>query len=325
MAETVPSTPEHVDVAVIGGGAAGLSAAVVLARSLRSVVVLDAGQPRNAPAPHAHNVLGQEGVPPLDLLAAGRREAEGYGATIREARATSARRHGDRFAVDLSDGSTLTARRLLLATGLVDELPDVPGVREQWGHGVIHCAYCHGFEVRGQRIAVLGTSPTGVHQALMFSQLSNRVTLLTHTTSYPEDAREQLAAVGVDVVNGTVAALRSDGRDLRAVVLDDGRELPVDAVVVTPRYIARGELYAQLGGTLTDHPFGAFIPTDPMTSRTELPGVWAAGNSSDLSAMVGAAAAAGVKAGSVMNFDLITEDAAAAVAARREVSSAGAR
>ena len=108
--------------------------------------------------------------------------------------------------------------------------------------------------MRGRRIAVLGTSPMGVHQAMVFSQLSDRVTLLTHTTTYPEEAREQLAAVGVQVVDGTVAALRSETGDLRAVVLDDGREVPVDAVVVTPRYLARGELYTQLGGTLTFQP-----------------------------------------------------------------------
>lgn len=313
---------QDVDVAIIGGGVSGLSAAVALARSLRSVVVVDAGQPRNAPASHAHNVLGHEGISPRDLLAAGRREAQGYGATIRDVRAVSARRHGDRFDVGLSDGGTLLARRLLLATGLVDELPDVPGVQEQWGRSVLHCAYCHGWEVRGTRIAILGTSPASVHQALMFRQLSERVTLFTHTMPDPHDAREQLAAVDVQVVDGPVRRLRGGEGDLQAVVLDGGREVPVDAVVVTPRYLARAELYQQLGGTLTEHPFGAFIPTDPMTQKTDLPGVWAAGNSSDLGAMVSAASAAGVKAGTVINFDLVTEDAAAAVQARRRGSSA---
>ena len=323
MAEAAsPTGGQHVDVVVVGGGAAGLSAAVTLARSLRSVVVVDAGHPRNSVAGHAHNLLGREGVPPLDLLATGRREAEGYGATVLDARAVSASRTEGAFAVGLADGRTLTARRLLLASGLVDELPDVPGVEEQWGRDVIHCAYCHGYEVRGQRVGILGTSPAGVHQALMFRQLSDRVTLFTHTTPDLGDAREQLAAVGVEMVDGPVARLHGEPGDLQAVVLDDGREVPVDTVVVTPRYVAISDLYEQLGGALTDHPFGAFIPTDAMTGQTDVPGVWAAGNAGDLSAMLGAAAAAGVRAGSVMNFDLITEDAAAAVAARRRGASA---
>lgn len=314
-----------VDVVVLGGGPAGLSGAVALARSVRTVVVVDAGQPRNAPADAAHNVLGHEGVRPLDLLAAGRLEAWRYGVRFVEDEAVGARRDGDRFEVTLSGGSRLRARRLLLATGLVDELPDVPGVREQWGRGVLHCAYCHGWEFRGRRIGVLGTSPAGVHQALMFAQLSDDVTLFSHGMPPLDEAREQLDAVGVRVVDLPVRRLRSDGETLRAVVLDGEQtevDVAVDAVVVTPRYVARAGLYEQLGGTLTEHPFGTFVSTDPMTGQTDVPGVWAAGNTSDLSAMVGAAAAAGVKAGSVINYDLITEDADAAVAARRRRSAA---
>ncbi len=270
-----------VDVVVVGGGPAGLSAAVAPARSLRSVVVLDAGEPRNAPADGAHNVLGHEGRSPRDLLAAGRREASGYGVAFRDARAVSARRAGDRFEVTLSDGVSLLARRLLLATGLIDELPDVPGVREQWRRGVLHCAYCHGWEVRGRRIGVLGTSPAGVHQALMFTQLSDDVTLFSHGMTALGDAREQLDAVGVRVVELPVRRLRSQDGSLRAVVLDDATEVALDAVVVTPRHVARAELFEQLGGTMTEHPFGLFISTDPMTGQTDIPGVWAAGNSSD--------------------------------------------
>src|SRR5688500_4772703 len=141
--------PTH-DVVIIGGGAAGLSAAVALARSLRSVVVIDAGEPRNAPADGAHNLLGQEGIPPLELLEKGRREAEGYGAECRRDRAVGARRSPIGFEVDLAGGETVQARRMLLATGLVDVLPEVPGVSEFWGKSVLHCPYCHGWEVRGR-------------------------------------------------------------------------------------------------------------------------------------------------------------------------------
>ena len=307
--------PTH-DVAIIGGGAAGLSAAVALARSLRSVMVVDAGEPRNAHAAGAHNVLGQEGVSPLELLAAGRREAEHYRADIRHDSAVAARRNDDRFEVDLAGGETVRARRLLLATGLIDELPDVPGVRELWGKSVLHCPYCHGWEVRGQRIGVLGTSERSVHQTLLFRQLSDDVTLFLHQAPDPNvEAWDQLVALDVQVERGVVDQLRAENDVLRAAVLDDGPEVLVDALVVAPRFIARADLYEQLGGALTEHPMGAFIATEPM-GRTEIPGVWAAGNASDLAAMVAVASGAGVATAAAINVDLVAEDAGAAVRAR---------
>jgi thioredoxin reductase len=287
------------------------------------VVVVDGGEPRNAPAAGAHNVLGHEGIAPLELLATGRREAEHYGAEIRQDRAIAVRRRGSGFEVDLAGGGSVRARRLLLATGLMDELPDVPGVREFWGRSVLHCPYCHGWEVRGQRIGVLGTGPLSVHQALMFRQLSDDVTLFRHTmAALADEASDQLAALDIQVVHGAVERLRSENDVLRAVVLDDGQEFVVDAVAVAPRFIARADLYEQLAGVLADHPTGAFIPTDPM-GRTDIPGVWAAGNASDLKAMVATAMGAGVTAGADINADLVTEDAAAAVRARGRLADIG--
>ena len=305
------------DVAVVGGSFAGLGGAVALARSRRSVAVIDAGAPRNAPAAGAHNVLGREGVSPLELLAEGRREALGYGAELIEGEAVTAQRDGEGFVLGLRDGTAVHARRLLLATGLVDELPDLPGLRELWGKSVLHCPYCHGWEVRDQRVGILGTDERALHQALLFRQLSESVTLLRHTM--PEldgEAAEQLAALGVDVVEGTVARLAADGGALRAAVLDDGRELALDALVVAPAFGARTALYEQLGGTPSPHPMGTFIETDPM-GRTGVPGVWAAGNARDLAAMVSASSAAGVMAGAAINADLVMDGAARAVASRR--------
>jgi thioredoxin reductase (NADPH) len=301
------------DVVIVGGGAAGLSAAVALARSLRSVVVIDAGEPRNAPAAGAHNLLGREGIPPLELLAKGRQEAESYGAEIRSGRAVGARRSEDSFEVDLEDGGSVRARRLLLATGLVDILPEVPGVGEFWGSSVLHCPYCHGWEVRGKRIGVLGSGPMSLHQTLLFRQLSEDVTLFLHSMEQPgREEMDQLDALGVKVVPGTVQRLDAAGGVLKAVVAEDGTEYGVDAVVVAPRFAARAELFEQLGGSLTEDPKGAYIETDQM-SRTKVDGVWAAGNASVLQAMVGASAAAGVFAGAAINADLVMEDAQAAV------------
>ncbi|WP_026002892.1 NAD(P)/FAD-dependent oxidoreductase [Rhodococcus sp. R1101] len=307
---------EDYDVVVIGGGSAGLSAATALGRSRRSVLVVDAGEPRNAPAAAAHNVLGHEGIAPTELLALGRKEAAGYGAEILSGRAESARRTEAGFEIGLGGGKAVHARRLILATGLADELPDLSGVRELWGTSVLHCPYCHGWEVRDRRIGVIASGPMSVHQTLLFRQLSDDVTFFTHSAPPLEaEAREQLEARDVRIVDGAVAELRADGDAVRAVVLEDGTEFDVDAVVVAPRFVARAELYEQLGGTVTDHPVGTFIETDP-TGKTALPGVWAAGNSADLSAVVVVAAGTGVMTGAAVNADLIAEETAAAVEER---------
>lgn len=292
------------DVLIIGGGAAGLSAAVTLARSLRKVVVVDAGQPRNAPAHAAHNLLGREGINPLDLLARGRQEARAYGAEIVNDEATRVRRDGSAFIVSLASGTEVSGRRLLLATGLADELPDVPGLREQWGSRVLHCPYCHGYEVRSQRIVVLATAPPmAVHQALLFRQLSDDVTVLLHEQSgLDPDGTEQLHARGVPLIEGTVERIEEAGEDLD-VVFADGRRLSVEALAVQPRMYARGDLYAQLGGQLSDHPMGHFIETG-LLGRTPIDGVWAAGNVSDLSAMVSVASGEGTMAAAAINADL---------------------
>jgi thioredoxin reductase len=314
------TTPTH-DVAVLGGGAAGLSAAVALARSLRSVVVVDAGEPRNAPAGGAHNLLAREGVPPLELLATGREEAQRYGAHLRRTRALAARRVDGGFDVELADGGTVRARRLLLATGLVDELPEIPGIRRFWGTSVLHCPYCHGWEVRGQRIGVLGAGPASIHQALLFRRLSEHVTLVRHSMPDPgEAAWEQLAAVGIRVVDAAAERLRGTDRVLQALVLEDGQEIPLDALVVAPRFTARTELYEQLGGTPAEHPLGTCVATDAV-GRTDLPGVWAAGNTADPAAMVSVAAGSGVVAAAAINADLLAEDTDAAVRARSAASA----
>lgn len=320
---------ETVDVAIIGGGAAGLSAAVTLARSLRTVVVIDAGAPRNAPAAGAHNLLGREGIAPTELLRAGRAEAIGYGATIREGTVTAVVRPEHRadsafevqstgaFEVHSTGGPTVVARRLLIATGLVDELPDVAGLAELWGRDVLHCPFCHGYEVRGRRVGVLGTGPMAMHQAMLFSQLTSHITLIDHgMPPLTPEQRLQAEVRGIEIIGGPVARVDADADNrLRAVLFDDGRELELDALVVAPRMRARGEIYTSLGGTLEDNPMGSIIPAD-RTGRTPIDGVWAAGNSVDLAAMVGASAAAGVQCGAMINVDLIEEDTRRALGSR---------
>ena len=312
------------DVVVVGGGAAGLSAALTLGRARRSVVVVDAGAPRNAPAGHVHNYLGREGTPPADLLAIGRDEVTGYGVHVVTGDVSSAQRldgdHGGAVRVVLADGRAVLARRLLVATGLTDELPDVPGVAERWGRDVLHCPYCHGWEIRDRKIGVLATEPMAVHQALMFRQWTADLTLLLHTAPPPTDAEhEQLAARGISVVEGKVARLETDEDRLAGARLRSGALVPLQELVVAPFFRARADVLLSLGLEPTPFRMGedviaTYVSGDD-TGATTVPGVWVAGNVADPRAQVLSSAAAGLNAAAAINADLIAEDTAQAVAA----------
>lgn len=312
------------DVVVVGGGAAGLSGALTLARARRSVLVVDAGAPRNAPAAGVHGLLGHDGVPPGVLLERGRAEVRGYGGEAVTGEVVGATREDGGFAVALAGGQVVRARRLLVATGLVDELPDVPGLRERWGRDVVHCPYCHGWEVRDRAIGVLATGPMAVHQALLFRQWSADVVLLAQGVELAAEQREQLAARGVDVVPGDVAGVEVVDDRLAGVRLADGRVVAREVVAVASRMVARTGLLAGLGLGTVEHPMGVgeHVPVDP-TGRTAVPGVFAAGNVSDLVAQVGAAAAQGAWVAAQVNFDLVTEDTLRAVEAARARTTDG--
>ncbi|MGW8883624.1 NAD(P)/FAD-dependent oxidoreductase [Streptomyces sp. NPDC055749] len=320
---------QRYDVVVVGGGAAGLSGAVALARARRSVVVIDAGRPRNAPASHVHNYLGREGTPPLELLAVGREELAGYGGRVVEGGVAAAEKlpDGEGFRVLCEDGSAVLARRLLVTTGLVDELPPVPGLAERWGRDVLHCPYCHGWEVRDRAIGILSVGPLAVHQALMWRQWTEHLTFFRHLGPEPSDEEyEQLAARGIAVVDGEVAGLEVADDRLTGVRLAGGRVIPCEAAVTQPRFTARSGVLTSLGLVATaqemgGHVVGTYVAGDA-TGATEVPGVWVAGNVANLTEQVVGAANAGLRAAVAINADLIAEDTGRAVDARRAQLSA---
>ncbi|WP_022886015.1 NAD(P)/FAD-dependent oxidoreductase [Glaciibacter superstes] len=314
-----PSGDTIYDVIIIGGGPAGLSAAIALGRSSRSVLIIDSGRPRNAPAAGVHNFLTRDGVSPAELLATGRAEAATYGAHLVEATATAASRRDDGFRVILDDGTSVQGRRLLVATGLVDELPDILGLTERWGNDVLHCPYCHGWEVRGRSIGILATGPMAMHQAQLFRQLSQSVTFFLHAAPEPSaEELEELAARGIRVVSGRVESLTVTRDALTGVLMEDGTEHQIDALVVAPTFTARAGVLTDLGLEATAHPFGVgtHVESDEV-GQTAVPGVWAVGNVTDLMAQVVTSAAAGLKAGATINADLIAEEVRAAVASAR--------
>jgi thioredoxin reductase len=228
------------------------------------------------------------------------------------------------FAVTLEDGRAFAARRLLVTTGLVDELPEVPGLRELWGTDVVHCPYCHGYEVRDEPIGVLSTGPLSVRLAQLFRQWSADVTLFLHTGPRPSDEEaEALAARGIAVVDGEVAALETDAGRLRGVRLASGEVVPRRVLAIGTTLIARADLLAGIGLEPTAHELGVGqrIEADG-TGRTAVPGVWVAGNVTDLAAWVISAASAGVLAGAAINNDLVAEDTRVAVERRAAVRAA---
>ncbi|MEU9168024.1 NAD(P)/FAD-dependent oxidoreductase [Streptomyces sp. NPDC048420] len=303
---------ETYEVIVIGGGAAGLSAALVLGRARRHTLVVDAGEPRNAPAAHMQGFLTRDGVPPAEFLALGREEIKRYGVELVRDRVVEV---AEGFAVTLESGRVLRARRLVVATGLRDELPDVPGVAERFGKDVLHCPYCHGWEVRDQAFGVLATTPLSVHQALMVSQWSKDVTFFLHEVAESElsdDDLRRLAAAGVKVVPGEVAELVVADDRLTAVRLTDGTTHAREVVFTAPRAIPQSGLLEQLGADLTETPFGAY-PVVDATGQTTVPGVWAVGNAMGFAEQVINAAAGGYRAGATINGDLLMTDLDAAV------------
>jgi thioredoxin reductase len=232
------------------------------------VVVVDAGEPRNAPAAQMHGYLGREGQPPAELARTGREEVRSYGGEVLAGRVTRVvRAEDDRFCVELVGGHAITARRVLAATGLVDELPDIDGLAGHWGRDVIHCPFCHGFEVRDRRIVQIVTHAMGLHAAGLFRQLTARLTVVLHDRPDVEGAQvDLLRAAGVEVVAGHVRRLASghDGH-VAAVELADGRRIEAEAVAVGPRFAVRVEAFASLGLSTALHPtgLGAVVETDP--------------------------------------------------------------
>ncbi|NGO08027.1 NAD(P)/FAD-dependent oxidoreductase [Streptomyces sp. HC44] len=314
---------EIVDAVVIGGGAAGLNGALMLARSRRSVVVIDSGTPRNAPAEAMHGFIVVDGMPPTEILKRGREQVRQYGGRVVFGEVASAEpaapsSDGDlRFTFTLADGRTITARRVLVATGLRDVLPDVPGLAEHWGHGVVHCPYCHGWEVRDEPIGVLATGPASVHHALLFRQLTDDLVYFTRGTELDEDTRARFAARGIRIVDTLVEeVVQADDGGIAGVSLDDGEVVARRVLAVATRMQARAKGLEGLKLPMEDLPddVGRRFASG-MAGTTEVPGVWVAGNATDLTAQVGASAAAGALAAAHINALLAIADTDAALAA----------
>lgn len=311
---------ERWDVVVVGGGAAGLSAALILARARRRVLVLDGGEPRNRFAPHMHGVLSRNGYSPLQLLEDGRREVRESDGVIQTARVTQARRTDDGFELETEEGIRVRAGRLIVAAGIRDDLPAIEGLAEQWGRGVVACPYCDGFEARGSTIGVIAGSPMSLHAAQLLRPYTDDLTVFTALLGVvPDEDLRALSARGIRVDDRPVNRVVSQGETLVGLELADGTTVPLDVVFASGRMVPLDDLLVQLGAEQSDTSFGPWTASDP-TGLTSVPGVWVAGNTANPSALVPVAAASGVVAAVTINAELVAEDVRLALAEGQPVA-----
>ncbi|WP_243740617.1 NAD(P)/FAD-dependent oxidoreductase [Streptomyces sp. 8K308] len=305
------------DAVVIGGGAAGLSAGVVLARARFATLVVDGGAPRNGPADHMHGYLTRDGMAPREFVATGQEEFTRYDGTLVRTSVTDARRTPDgRFELRLDDARTVRARSVLVATGLTDELPDIPGLAERWASEVHHCPHCHGYEVRGHAIAVIGSAMGAVstHLAALTRRYSPSVTFCVNGVDVSAAERLRLTAYGVRLVDGRVARVTTSadtaGGNPVAIELENGETVTCEVVFVAPRPVPHDAVLSALGAGRD--PVSGLVAVD-FQGATNVPGLWAAGNVVNPRAQVIAAAGAGSTAALSMTAWLLERELTAAV------------
>jgi len=309
------------DCIVVGAGAAGLSAALVLGRARRQTLVIDAGEQSNRVAHGIGGLLGNDTRAPADFYAAGRAELAAYPTVqLRHGEVLGGERNSAGFVLELGDGSRATARRVLLATGMNYRFPAVPGIAERWGRSVFHCPFCHGWEVRGEMLAVLDRGATGVHRAILLRAWSDDVTLLADgPAELDADQTAQLAAAGVRVDERRVASLHGSGDTLTAVAFADGSERRLGGLLVPVTLHQRTTLSTQLGAAVA--PAGPLsvetVEVDRMFA-TSVPGLYAAGDLALQMPSVPNAIAAGATAAAMLVHGLMVEELEGTPAAGRD-------
>jgi thioredoxin reductase len=295
----------HPDAIVIGGSFAGLSAAMYIARARRSVCIIDTGAPRNRFATQSHGFFAQDGSEPGAMLATARSQVAEYPtATFIEGEAVSAATQPAGFSVTLATDEVVESARLVLAFGISDELPVIPGLAERWGRSALHCPYCHGFEFSGRRLGVLNVSLMSIHQAMLIAEWGP-TTLYLNGASEPDDASlAQLQKRGVAIEPAAITALHGEGAELSSIELIDGRVSAVDALYLGPRTRLNSEIARQLGCEMEEGSFGPIIRTDPQ-KLTTVAGVYAAGDITRSAHNVTWASADGVTAGMALHRSLV--------------------
>lgn len=294
------------DVVIVGGGPAGLSAALLLGRARRRVLVCDQGAPRNAPAKASHNFLTRDGMPPLQLLQIAREQLQPYTTVEFEAVAiTEASRTEQQFTMTLADGRSITTRKLLLATGLVDDLPAIDGIRELWGKSIAQCPYCHGWEVRDTPLAIIGNGHDYFEYARLIKGWTDDLVICTNGPStFTESEYQALSANNIIIREEEIAELEGTNGQLEAIRFVNGERLARHAIFMHVPQHQRTSLPQQLGCTLTPR---GLIEVDAF-GKTEIPGLYAAGDATHLMQSIIVAAATGTMAAGRISHELAIEN-----------------
>lgn len=266
------------DIVIIGGSFAGLTAAMQLGRARREVTVLDTGLHRNRYAEHAHNIFAQDGTPPADMLATARAQIGSYPSVRqRTGRAVSVAGEPDAFVVKTAGGEIIEARRLILSYGIIDDFPAIPGFAESWGKTVIHCPFCHGYEVAGKPWGLLYSSPMSLHGPALYANWTDDITLILDGHEIPDAERHKLEKRGVRIENAKLASIRQENGILEGVTLADGTELALTALYAHPPNRPSADLHQQLGLDTKETPTGIMVVTGDMQA-TSRAGIFAAGD-----------------------------------------------
>jgi len=299
------TTNKRYDVIIIGGSYAGLSAAMALGRSLRNVVVIDSGQPCNQPTPHSHNFLTQDGSTPAAIATLARQQVEQYKTVhFLDDFATEARKIDNGFEITTRSGQTVTGKKLVLATGIKDQVPALPGFAECWGVSLVHCPYCHGYEFRGQPTAIMANGERAFHLAMLVSNLTGDVTLLPQGKGeITDEQKTRLGKHNIIIDETEITALEHENGQIKNVVFSNGVKKSFTAVYAALPFVQHSDIPASLGCTLTEQ---GHIKTDGQ-QKTTVPGVFACGDNTSPMRSVANAVYSGNLTGAVVNRELAEE------------------
>lgn len=294
---------ENYEVIIIGGSYSGLSAALTLGRSLRKTLVIDSGKPCNRFTPHSQNFLTHDGRKPTEISAIAKEQVLQYETVeFLDGLALNAKKTGESFLVETDQGS-YQSKRLILAAGLKDILPEIPGISECWGKSVIHCPYCHGYEFHGQPTGILANGDKAFHYAQLISNLTKELTIFTNgKVDLSDEQRASVKRNNITLVETEIEQIEQQNGQISAVILKDGKTHKINALYHSPRFEQNSNIAMGLGCEITEH---GLIKVDPK-QMTTVAGVYACGDASNMRA-VSVAVSSGTVAGSVINFDLIQE------------------
>ncbi|SMD34578.1 Thioredoxin reductase [Reichenbachiella faecimaris] len=292
------------EVIIIGGSYAGLSAALALGRSLRKVLVIDAGKPCNLPTPHAHNLLTQDGVAPDEISAIAKSQVEKYNTVqFYEGLAIGGNKIPGGFTITTADGIIFSAKKLIFATGLKDIMPDIEGFAECWGQSVVHCPYCHGYEIRQLKTGIVANGEKAHHYATLISNWTDELTVFTHGPStLTADQTKQISKHAISIVETPIKRIQHVNGQVQAIVLEDDTKVELRAIYSGPEFVQHSRIPEELGCQLNEQ---GLIHVDGF-QLTSVPGVYACGDNSTMRSL-SLAVASGTKAGVVVNKDLIEE------------------